>query len=183
MSSEEPRPADELVLRLYDELRALAHAQLRRERPDHTLGTTGLVHEAWLRLAPQHGLGPADTGRFFAIASTTMRRILVDHARRRGRAKRGGGDAPVPLDVLDGILPDDEAEELVVLDDALERLARVNARASQVVVHRFFGGFSLEETAELLGVSAKTVQRDWLAARAWLRKEVHQELGFLSDTP
>jgi RNA polymerase sigma-70 factor (ECF subfamily) len=181
MPPPDERPADELVPRLYEELRALAHAQLRRERPDHTLGTTGLVHEAWLRLATQHGLGPEDTGRFFAIAANTMRRILVDYARRRGRAKRGGGETPLSLDDLEGFLPDKEAEELVLLDDALERLTQVNPRASQVVIHRFFGGFSLEETAQQLGVSAKTVQRDWLAARAWLRKEVHQELGFLSD--
>jgi RNA polymerase sigma-70 factor, ECF subfamily len=183
-ASDEQRPADELVPRLYEELRALARVHLRREhRRDHTLGTTGLVHEAWLRLASQHGLQREDTGRFFAAASNTMRRVLVDHARTRRRAKRGGGEVAVPLDDVESFLTDDEAEELVALDDALERLARVNPRAGQVVLHRFFGGFSLEETAELLGVSTKTVQRDWMAASAWLRKEVARDLGLLPDEP
>ena len=182
MTSGSERPADELVPRLYEELRTLAHAQLRSERREHTLGTTGLVHEAWLRLASQHGLGREDTGRFFAIASNTMRRVLVDHARHRRRAKRGGGVDALPLDDVESFLTDDEADELVVLDDALKRLAEVNPRASEVVMHRFFGGFSLEETAELLGVSMKTVQRDWLAASAWLRKEVEHDLGLLGNT-
>ena len=105
-----------------------------------------------------------------------MRRVLVDHARHRGRAKRGAGDLALPLDYADSFLSDEEAEELVALDEALDRLARANPRGSEVVVHRFFGGLSLEETAELLGVSTKTVQRDWLAARAWLRKEVSEAL-------
>ena len=172
------RPIDELIPQLYDELRVLAHAHLRRERPEHTLGTTGLVHEAWLRLASQHGLKADDTARFFAIASNTMRRVLVDHARRRGRQKRDGGQ-PVPLEDSEHFLTEAESEELLVLEDALDRLAIANPRASEVVVHRFFGGFSLEEIAELLGISGKTVQRDWLAARAWLRKEVEGDLGLL----
>src|SRR4051794_11791090 len=148
------RRADDLVPRLYDELRVLAHSHLRRERAsdarDHTLGTTGVVHEAWLRLATQHGLAPEDTGRFFAIASVTMRRVLVDHARRRRRTKRGGGVDDVSLDDAESFLTDHEAEELVALDDALQRLTLVNKRASDVVLHRFFGGFTLAETAELL---------------------------------
>ena len=125
------QPADELTSRLYGELRALAHGQLRRERPDHTLGTTGLVHEAWLRLASVPSPSGEDRSRFFAIASNTMRRILVDYARRRCRAKRGGGETAVPLaDDLAGLLPEDEVEELVVLDDALDRLAQVNPPAT-----------------------------------------------------
>lgn len=177
----DPRWVDEVVPRLYDELKMLAHSYLHRERKTLTLATTALVHEAWLRLATQHGLGAGDTGRFFAIASTTMRRILVDHARMRKREKRGGGVAPVPLEAADISMSPEEAEELVVLDDALERLAGVNGRAAEVVIHRFFGGLGADETAEVLGVSAKTVQRDWLAARAWLRKEVARDLGLLAD--
>jgi RNA polymerase sigma-70 factor (ECF subfamily) len=166
-----------MVPRLYDELRALAHAHLRRERGDLTFVTTAIVHEAWLRLAGQHSLGEQDTGRFFRIASATMRRVLVDHARRRRRLKRNGGAADVALDEVEAFLSETEAEELVALDDALERLGRANPRAAEVVAHRYFGGLSIDETATLLGVSTKTVNRDWLAARAWLRKEVAADLG------
>lgn len=176
-ATEVAHPADELVSRLYEELRVVAHAQLRNERHDHTLGTTGLVHEAYLRLLGQRDLDPADRPRFFAAASATMRRVLLDYARRRKRGKRGG-DAPVEsLDDAEEFLSETQAEELLVIDDALRRLAERDARAAQVLEYRFFAGLSLEETAELLGVSSKTVQRDWLAARAWLRKEVALDLG------
>jgi RNA polymerase sigma factor (TIGR02999 family) len=174
------RPADQLVAGLYDELRALAHAHLRRERPGHTLQTTALVNEAYLRLAGQTALSPADRTRFFGAASNTMRRVLVDHARRRARLKRGAGDVCVAFDEAgDALLTEREADEMLALDDALERLAGVSPRGSLVVQHRFFGGLTLDETAEVLGVSAKTVQRDWLVARAWLRKEIAGELGVL----
>jgi RNA polymerase sigma factor (TIGR02999 family) len=174
---EPERPVDELVPQLYDELRRLARAHLRRERPGHTLETTALVHEAYVRLAGQTELSPDDRTRFFAIASNTMRRVLVDYARERRRLKRGGGAAAVPLEEVEPFLSEDEAEELLALDDALGRLAELNPRAATVVQHRFFGGFTLEETAALLEVSLKTVQRDWLAASAWLRKEVALDLG------
>ena len=169
--------SDEFVARLYDELKVLAHSHLRRERTGHSLGTTGLVHEAWLRVAPQLSAGAGDPTAFFAVASTTMRRVLVDYARHRHRAKRGGGADHVSLDDSVGFLTDTEAEELVSLDDALQRFANVHPRACSVVVHRFFGGLSETQTADVLGVSAKTVQRDWLAARAWLRKEISRDLG------
>ena len=176
--SDSRRPVDELVPQLYDELRRLARAHLRRERPGHTLGTTALVHEAYVRLAGQAGLPTDDRTRFFAIASNTMRRVLVDYARERRRLKRGGGDvAAVPLDEVEPFLSEEEVEELIALDDALDRLAALNPRAASVVQHRFFGGFTLDETASLLDVSLKTVQRDWLAASAWLRKEVAVDLG------
>ena len=171
------RPVDELVPQLYDELRRLAHAHLRREQTGHTLGTTALVHEAWVRLAGQSGLSADDRTRFFAIASNTMRRVLVDYARERRRIKRGGGGVAVPLDEVEPFLSEEEAEEMLALDDALDRLVTLNPRAAAVVQHRFFGGFTLDETASLLGVSLKTVQRDWLAASAWLRKEVALDLG------
>ena len=171
------RPVDELVPQLYEELRRLARAHLRRERPGHTLGTTALVHEAYVRLAGQAGLSADDRTRFFAIASNTMRRVLVDYARERRRIKRGGGAAAVPLDDVEPFLSEEEADELLALDDALDRLATLDPRAASVVQHRFFGGFTLDETASLLDVSLKTVQRDWLAASAWLRKEVALDLG------
>jgi RNA polymerase sigma-70 factor, ECF subfamily len=174
---------DDLVPRLYEELRSLARSHLRREHEGHTLSTTALVHEAWLRLAPQHSLGSLDSSRFFAIASTTMRRVLVDYARQRRRIKRGGDQVPVALDDSIDFLTDHEADELVALDDALDRLTRANPRAGEVVMHRFFGGLSLDETAEVLQVSTKTVQRDWISARAWLRKEVAKDLGLLDLTP
>ena len=174
------RSADEIVTRLYDELRSLARAHLRRERTGHTLDTTGLVNEAYLRLAPQGGLGDLDRGRFFAAASVTMRRILVDYARRRNRVKRGDGAIAVPLEEAEALLSDAEAEEVLALDEALDRLEAVNPRGAAVVHHRFFAGLSLEETAELLEVSIKTVQRDWLTARAWLRKEVARDLGMMT---
>lgn len=179
MQREERRSVDDLVARHYDELRALAHRYLRRERVGVTLQTTGLVNEAYLRLTSLAGIEPNERTRFFAVASTTMRRVLVDHARSRQRQKRGEGVEIMPLDDFDVALTDDEAEELVALDEALTRLAEMNARGSDVVQYRFFGGLTLEETADLLGVSIKTVQRDWLAARAWLRKEVAKDLGIL----
>ena len=109
-----------------------------------------------------------------------MRRVLVDHARSRHRLKRGDAADAVPLEDVEWALSDDEVEELVALDDALVRLEQINPRGGEVVQYRFFGGLTLDETADLLGVSAKTVQRDWLAARAWLRKEVAKDLGFLA---
>ena len=177
--TEERRAVDDLVARHYDELRRLAHTYLRRERMGVTLQTTGLVNEAYLRLSSLAGIGVEEKTRFFAVASTTMRRVLVDHARGRQRHKRGGDAEPVPLEDVEWMLSDAEAEELVVLDEALTRLEEMNPRGSEVVQYRFFGGLTLEETAEILGVSTKTVHRDWLAARAWLRKEVARDLGIL----
>lgn len=174
-----PRDADALVPRVYDELRRLARRHLRAERRGHTLRTTALVHEAYLRLAEQHSLEGSERVQFFAAASTTMRRVLVDYARRHKRLKRGGGGEHVALDEVAELLTDEDCTELVALDDALDRLARMNPRAAAVVQSRFFVGLSLDETAGMLGVSSKTVQRDWIAARAWLRKEVAYELGLL----
>ena len=162
----------ELIIRHYDELRRLAHAQLRRERAGQTLQTTELVSEAYLRLARLAGVEPEERTRFFAVVSTTIRRVLVDRARARHRLKRGGGLQPLTIDPSLPALSEDEADELVALDEALTRLEQIDPRGSAVVQHRFFGGLTLEETAAVLGVSTRTVQRDWLAARAWLRKEV-----------
>ena len=165
-------PLDALLPRLYDELRRLARGRMRGERQNLTLSTTALVHEAYLKLRDQHSLDDAGRTRFLAAAGVTMRRILVDAARHRRRAKRGGGERPVPLEEVEPFLGESQADEILALDEALDRLARINPRGAEVVQHRFFTGLSLEESAELLGVSSKTVQRDWLAARAWLRKEV-----------
>jgi RNA polymerase sigma factor (TIGR02999 family) len=181
MTGDAASAVDQLIARHYDELRHMAHARLRRERAGDTLQTTGLVNEAYLRLTGVAGLRPEEKTRFFALMSTTMRRVLVDYARSRRRLKRGAGAEPVTLEGVEGTLSQAEAEELVALDEALTRLERINPRGSEVVQHRFFGGLSFEETAALLGVSAKTVQRDWRAARAWLRKEVAKDLGILDD--
>ena len=164
---------DRLLPLVYDELRSLARAQLRNERSGHTLGATALVHEAYVRLASRE-MDPRDRSHFFAIAAQAMRRVLIDHARGRGARKRGSGRIALSLEHAGALLAEDGADELLGIDDALERLARANPRAAQVVERRFFAGFTLEEIAESLGVSTKTVQRDWTLARAWLQKELER---------
>ncbi len=163
---------DRVIPLVYDELRSLARAQLRREDVGHTLGATALVHEAYARLTEREKLEPEDRRHFFAIAAQSMRRILIEHARARKRKKRGAGRVPIPLDNVADFLGEEATEEFLALDDALSRLADVNPRAAQVVEHRFFAGLTLEETADCLGVSLKTVQRDWILARAWLHQEI-----------
>jgi RNA polymerase sigma factor (TIGR02999 family) len=173
---------DRLVALVYDELHAMARAYLRREHPGHTLGSTALVHEAYIRLSQRAELGATDRRDFFAIASQTMRRVLIDHARSRKRKKRGSGLAPLSLDDVGAYLVDERAGELTAIDDALERLSKASPRATRVVECRFFAGLTLEETAEVLDISTKTVQRDWLLARAWLRKEVERANAEESDS-
>jgi len=163
---------DHLVPMLYDELRALARRLLDNERPGHTLTPTALVHEAYLRLSKERRIGAEDRGEFFAVAATAMRRILVESARRRRRAKRGGDAERVPLEAVDAWLSDEEAEELLAIDAALDRLGDSAPRARQVVELRVFAGLTLDETAVALAVNEKTVRRDWLLARAWLRREI-----------
>lgn len=171
------RWSDAMVSELYDGLKSLAHKHLRSERPGHTLGTTGLVHEVWLRIADQHSLAEDSQAHFWAIAAETMRRVLVDHARRRARGKRGSAVVHVDIDEVEAFLSVPEAEELMVLDDAITRLEQTNARAMQVVVARYFGGLTEAETARALDISPATVRRDWLLARAWLRREVAADLA------
>lgn len=166
---------EQLMPLLYDELRVLARKQLRSERSGHTLSTTALVNEAYLRLVDQRQLRPEDRAQFFAIAATTMRRILVDYARARKRLKRGGEQQPIPLEEAESFLTDEEADEVLALDAALDRLATLEPRVVQVVQCRFYSGLTLDETAQALDVSVKTVQRDWIAARAWLRKEIAED--------
>ena len=167
---------DHLFPMIYEELKGVARAQLHAEATGHTFGPTALVHEAYMNLAKRTQLQPEDRTHFLNIAARTMRRILIDHARSRKRLKRGAGQTPVLLEEIVALMTDVAADELVALDEALDRLAALNPRAAQVVERRFFAGLTLEATAESLGVSLKTVQRDWLVARAWLRKEIDQEL-------
>lgn len=165
------RPSrDELMVHVYDELRRLAAAYLRRERADHTLQPTALVHEAYMRLAAQDGVDWRNREHFIGVAAEMMRRVLVDHARGHRRGKRWGG-LRLPLAEADGFA-EGEAGDLVALDEALRRLARRHPQKSRIVELRFFGGLSIEETAGILGVSDSTVERDWKFARAWLAREL-----------
>jgi RNA polymerase sigma factor (TIGR02999 family) len=158
---------DQLLPLVYDELRQIAHRLLLRENSGHTLTTTALVHESYLRLVDQRRVAWADRAHFFAVAAVAMRRILVDYARRQRASKRGGGNRPLPLD--DAVaLADERAQEMLALDDALTRLAALNERLSRVVECRFFGGLTTEETAAALGVTPRTIERDWAKAKSWL---------------
>jgi RNA polymerase sigma factor (TIGR02999 family) len=182
----DPTAWHELVPLVYDQLRAMARRQLRRERDSHTLNTTGLVHETFLRLVDQRVAHWQDRSQFFAIAARVMRRVLIDYARQHRAEKRGGAAETITLEraeeafesepVAGGARSDstaaDRAELLVALDDALSRLAVVDERLAQVVECRFFGGLSEEETATALGVTARTVRRDWVKAKDWLRREL-----------
>jgi len=162
---------DKLMPLVYDELHRLARRYMAQERPEHTLQTSALVNEAYVRLIDQRNVHWQNRAQFFGIAATSMRRILVSYARRRKRAKRGAGALQISLDEA-AILSDERASEMVALDEALENLAAVDPRKSQVVELRFFGGLSIDETAEVLKVSPGTVMRDWTLAKAWLRQEV-----------
>ena len=162
---------DELVPLIHEELRRLARHQMRGERDNHTLQTTALVNEAFLRLVDLRRIRWQDRAHFLALSARLMRRILVDHARSRSYQKRGAGVAKVTLDES-LIASPERGIDLVALDDALEDLARVDARKSQVVELRFFGGLSVEETAEALKVSPETVTRDWRLAKVWLLREI-----------
>jgi RNA polymerase sigma factor (TIGR02999 family) len=158
---------DRLYARVYTELREIAHHRLSRYRPGETLSTTALVHEAYLRLADGSAASAHGRAHFLAVASRAMRFILVDHARARGRQKRGGGDTPVPLDQVQ-VAADEPVPDLIALDDAMERLRRFSDRQCQLVEYRFFGGLTYEEIAEVMDVSVRTVKRDWTKARTWL---------------
>ena len=163
---------DRLLPLVYDELRSLADHYLRRERPDHTLQATALVHEAYLRLVDQN-VPWQNRAHFFGVAAQMMRRILVDHARQNLAAKRGSGGIKLPLD--DAInLTEERATDLIALDDALTALAEFDPQKSRLVELRYFAGLSVEDTARVLGVSVPTVVRQWRAAKAWLFHEISQ---------
>jgi RNA polymerase sigma factor (TIGR02999 family) len=168
--------ASKLVPLVYDELRRLASGYMRRERTDHTLQATALVHEAYLKLVEQRSVDWQSRAHFFGIAAQVMRRILVDHARGHLRDKRGGGEQAIPIDEAVVFAPE-QSLELVKLDEALARLTQLDPRQGKIVELRFFGGLTVEQTAELLGISPKTVKRDWSVAKAWLYSEVRQTDG------
>jgi RNA polymerase sigma factor (TIGR02999 family) len=165
---------ERLMPLVYDELRQVARRQLSRESPGHTLSATALVHEVYLRLLHQRRIDARDRESFLAVVASAMRRILVDHARRRQRLKRGGPENPRPLDedVGASLLADEEIDEVLAVDRLLMRLNDLDPRAARVVEYRIFAGLTLEETAAALDTSVKTVQRSWAMARAWLRKEI-----------
>lgn len=162
---------EKLIPLIYEELKQLARRYMRRERADHTLQTTALVHEAYLKLIHQQSTNWQGRAQFFGIAAQLMRRILVDHARHHLREKRGGGQAFLPLNEALAFSPE-HSQDLLKLDEALNRLATLDPRQSQIVELRFFGGFSVEETSKFLGVSAITVKRDWAVAKVWLYGEL-----------
>ena len=164
---------DSLFPLVYDELRRLARGRLRKERADHTLSATGLVHEAYFRLVDQRQVQWQNRSQFFALAAEVMRRLLVDYARRRKQAKRGAGVNPVPVDELEIAAPGTDADvaaEVLGLDRALTDLAAFDERKAKLVELRYFGGLDIEETATVLGVSPGTVMRDWTLAKAWLKR-------------
>ena len=156
-----------LIPLVYEELRRLAHHYLRRERPGHSLQTTDLVNEAYLRLVDHRGMRWQNRAHFYAVSAQAMRRILVDHARSRSCAKRGGGERRVELDEV-ADLAQQKAIEMIMLDDALTKLSALDQRKSKIVELRYFGGMSVEETAEVLGISPVTVMREWSTAKGWL---------------
>ena len=166
----DPHALDRLLPLVYRELRAIAARQLRHERHGHTLQPTALVHEAYLLLVGQRNVDWQNRAHFFALCGRLMRRILVDHARSRRFLKRGGGAIRVTLS--DGLVLSERTTDLVALDDALNALAAIDPRKSQVVEMRFFAGLSVVETAEALSVSPETVMRDWKLAKVWLLREI-----------
>ena len=170
---------EQLLPQVYDQLRRLAGSYFQRERAGHTLQPTALVHEAYERLADQSRVEWKGRTHFFAVAANVMRRLLVDHARRRGRQKRGGGDLRVTLEGL-GASPagsDLDLEELLAVDGALEKLAALDEREARVVELRYFGGMTTDEIASVLDVSERTVRNDWTHARAWLKQELSETGG------
>ena len=162
---------EELIPLVYKELHRIAHARLRGERPDHSLQSTELVHEVYLRMIDQSGAQWRDRVHFFAAGSQIIRHILIDHARARLRERRGGG--VTLLAINEAVMPSPRRSlELVALDDALNCLAKLDSRQSRIVELRFFGGLEIDEVAEVLGISRATVNRDWVSARAWLIREL-----------
>ncbi len=165
---------DKLMPLVYEELRRLAHRYMGRENPGHTLQTTALVNEAYFRLVDQKHVHWQNRAHFFAISAQLMRRILIDHARSHRYAKRGGGAPRVSLDE-GAVVVQEQAADLIALDDALKSLATIDERKSTIVELRFFGGLNVEETAEALKISTRTVMREWSLAKAWLYRTISNE--------
>jgi RNA polymerase sigma factor (TIGR02999 family) len=173
--------ASKLIPVVYAELRRLAGSYMRKERTDHTLQATALVHEAYLKLVEQRSVNWQSRAHFFGVAAQLMRRILIDHARGHTRQKRGGDDQKVSLDEA-LIFSEQQADELLAVDDSLNQLAKIDPRQAKVVEMRFFGGLSIEEAAEALQVSPKTVKRDWSVAKAWLYADLKERYGIDAAT-
>lgn len=165
---------EELAPQVYSELRRLAKYYLRRERPDHTLQASDLVHEAYLRLVKEEEIDWQNRAHFFGIAAVRMRYILVEHARSRQAGKRGGGEYRLSLSAANGLAAEQDIN-LLALDNALRRLEELDPQKTRIVELRYFGGMTIEETAEVLKLSPATIKRDWSMARAWLRKEISNE--------
>lgn len=163
---------DSLVPIVYDELRRLASNYMRGERPGHLLQTTALVNEAYLRLLGRHSISCQTRAQFFAVAAQVMRRVLVDYARTRNRMKRKANEQPLSLEDV-AVLSDDRAEEVLGINSALDSLAAFDPRKGKVFEMRYFGGMTVDEVAETLGVSPVTVERDWRMAKIWLRREIY----------
>jgi RNA polymerase sigma factor (TIGR02999 family) len=169
---------ESLLPLVYNELRLMARRSLRHQRPNHTLQTTALVHEAYLRLARDKGLAVENRTHFLGIAAQLMRWILVDYERRRSTAKRGSGAVPIGLeDQASASSGPQDRVDLLALDDALNRLSKLDAQQSRIIELRYFAGLSIEETAEFLGISPATVKRNWNSARAWLLREMKHRSG------
>ncbi|HYW74400.1 MAG TPA: sigma-70 family RNA polymerase sigma factor [Pyrinomonadaceae bacterium] len=164
---------EDLVPLIYPELRRLARRHMQRENPGHTLQTSALINEAYLRLVDQRSVEWQDRAHFFAVAAQVMRHILIDHARRHQAAKRGAGAVHVELSETETV-SESRAAEFVALDDALTKLATIDERKSKIVELRFFGGLTVEEVAEFLQLSPITIKREWRSAKAWLQREISQ---------
>ncbi len=173
VSAGRAQPSDALLPLVYEQLRAIAQQRLRQERANHTLNATALVHEAYLRLAGDASLPWENRAHFFGAAARAMRRILIEHARRRGAGKRGGGSHQVPLSLLD-LVADADQDDVLAVDAAVEKLLVIDPRMAEIVHLRFYAGLSLEETAAALDISERTVRRDWNLARAWLARELER---------
>lgn len=175
MQAGDRQAAEKLLPLVYEEFRQLARHYLQQERANHTLQPTALVHEAYMKLIDQSRVNWQGRTHFFAVAAQAMRRILVDHARHHLRLKRGGGQHRVMLDENVALSAKDRDEDVVALDEALQKLADFDPRQAKVVEMRFFAGLSVEEVAEQLGVSKRTVEGDWTMARAWLSRELKKD--------
>jgi RNA polymerase sigma factor (TIGR02999 family) len=176
LTNGEDGAASKLIPLVYDELRRLAGSYMRRERVDHTLQATALVNEAYLKLIEQRAVNWQSRAHFFGVAAQLMRRILIDYARGHTREKRGGEQKKVSLDEV-FLFSEQQADELLAVDDSLNLLAKMDPRQARVVELRFFAGLSVEEAAEALGVSPKTVKRDWSVAKAWLYADLKERYG------